>query len=89
MPKRVQTVIRKRLPIFTIQLTQQLLIQMHSIYGHHNSKFQPMKVKPVKSELVVEHTDTKIAEEEISILMTSSSSTSVVRMSYGNLPGHT
>ena len=37
-----------------------------------------MKVKPVKSELVVEHTDTKIAEEEISILMTSSSSTSVV-----------
>jgi len=78
MPKRVQTVIRKRLPISTIKQTQQLLIQMHSIYGHHNSKFLPIKVKIAKSELVVGHTPTKIAEEEISILMTSLSSTSVV-----------
>jgi hypothetical protein len=60
-------------------LTQQFLItMMHSIYGHHNSKFQPTKVKHAKSELAVEITSTKIAKEEISILMTSSSSTSVV-----------
>ena len=78
LPKRVQQVIRKRLSNSTIELTQQLLIKMHSIYGHHNSKFQPIKVKHAKSGLVVEITSTKIAEEEISILMTSLSSTSVV-----------
>ena len=79
MPKKVQQVISKRLSNSTIELTQQFLIQMmHSIYGHHNSKFLPIKVKIAKSELVVGHTPTKIAEEEISILMTSLSSTSVV-----------
>jgi len=55
-------------------LTLQFLItMMHSIYGYHNSKFQPTKVKHAKSELAVE-----ITEEVISILMTSLSSTSVV-----------
>ena len=78
LPKKVQQVIRKRLYNSTIELTKQLLMQMHSIYGHHNSKFHLIKVKHAKSGLVVEITSTKIAEEEISILMTSLSSTSVV-----------
>ena len=78
MPKRVLKAIRKRLTNFTTELTKQLLILMHSIYGQNNSKFQLMKVKHAKSELAVEITSTKTAEEEISILMTSLSSTSVV-----------